>query len=35
MESTYSDPTARQYASQKLTRQLLCDLDNAVMDTNI
>ena len=34
MEGTYSAPTARQCASQNLPRKLLCDLNNAVMDTN-
>ena len=35
MESKSSAPTARQCDSRKLPRQLLCDLANAVMDSNI
>ena len=34
MESTYSSPTARQCASRKSPRQLLCDLANVIMDAN-
>ena len=34
MESTSSAPTARKCASQKLPRQLLCDLVNVFMDAN-
>ena len=34
MEITYSAPTARQCDSQKLPRQLLCDLANVFMDSN-
>ena len=33
MESTSSSPTARQRASRKFPRQLLCDLTNEVMDS--
>ena len=34
MEIKSSAPTARQRDSQKLPRQLLCDLANALMDSN-
>ena len=34
MESTSSAPTACQCASRKFPIQLVCDLANAVMDTN-
>ena len=34
MESTSSAPTARKCDSQNLPRQLLCDLANALMDSN-
>ena len=34
MESTSSAPTDRQCDIQKFSRKLLCDLANAVMDTN-